>query len=145
MRPFAVKNVLVVAPDADLKALLTSALEDGSWAIRHVANNREALKAARDKAFDRILTSDAVAWLPKEGILFTGDMCVNGLYNFVGDGDVGKWVVTLDMARKLGARIVCTGHGPRSNGTALEDQQSFFRALHSRDQEHHAHENRRIG
>jgi len=31
-----------------------------------------------------------VAWLPNQKILFTGDMCVNGPYNFVGDGDVGK-------------------------------------------------------
>jgi cyclase len=72
---------------------------------------------------------DAVAWLPKEGILFTGDMCVNGPYNFVGDGDVGKWVATLDVAKKLGAKIVCTGHGPRSTGTVLDDQQAFFEAL----------------
>ncbi len=72
---------------------------------------------------------DSVAWLPKERILFAGDICVNGPYNYVGDGDVGKWVTTLDAARKLGARIVCTGHGPRSNGTALDDQQAFFKAL----------------
>jgi len=72
---------------------------------------------------------DAVAWLPKERILFTGDMCVNGPYNFVGDGDVGKWVATLDLARKLDAKIVCTGHGPRSTGTVLDDQQAFFKSL----------------
>jgi cyclase len=72
---------------------------------------------------------DAVAWLPNEGILFTGDMCVNGPYNFVGDGDVGKWVATLDAAKKLGAKIVCTGHGPRSVATVLDDQQAFFRVL----------------
>jgi glyoxylase-like metal-dependent hydrolase (beta-lactamase superfamily II) len=72
---------------------------------------------------------DAVAWLPKEGILFTGDMCVNGPYNYVGDGEVGKWVATLDAARKLGAKIVCPGHGPRSVATVLDDQQAFFKAL----------------
>ncbi len=72
---------------------------------------------------------DAVAWLPKERILFTGDICVNGPYNYVGDGDVGKWVATLDAARKLDAKIVCTGHGPRSIGTVLDDQQVFFKAL----------------
>jgi glyoxylase-like metal-dependent hydrolase (beta-lactamase superfamily II) len=72
---------------------------------------------------------DAVAWLPKERILFTGDVCVNGPYNFVGDGDVGKWVVTLDAAKELGAKIVCTGHGPRSVATVLDDQQAFFKAL----------------
>jgi glyoxylase-like metal-dependent hydrolase (beta-lactamase superfamily II) len=72
---------------------------------------------------------DAVAWLPKERILFTGDVCVNGPYNFVGDGDVGKWVVTLDAVKKLRPKIVCTGHGPRSVATVLDDQQAFFKAL----------------
>jgi cyclase len=72
---------------------------------------------------------DAVAWLPKERILFTGDMCVNGPYNFVGDGDVGKWIATLDAAKKLDAKVVCTGHGPRSTAAVLEDQQAFFAAL----------------
>jgi cyclase len=72
---------------------------------------------------------DAVAWLPKERILFTGDICVNGPYNYVGDGDVGQWVDTLEAARKLGARLVCTGHGPRSAATVLDDQQAFFKAL----------------
>jgi cyclase len=72
---------------------------------------------------------DAVAWLPKERILFAGDICVNGPYNYVGDGDVGKWVATLDAAKTLGAQVVCTGHGPRSVGTVLDDQQAFFKAL----------------
>ncbi len=75
---------------------------------------------------------DSLAWLPKEKILFTGDVCVNGPYNYVGDGDVGKWIATLDAAGKLGAEIVCTGHGPRSVATVLDDQQAFFKAL--RDQ-----------
>jgi cyclase len=75
---------------------------------------------------------DAVAWLPNERILFTGDVCVNGPYNYVGDGDTGKWIATLNAAKKLGAKIVCTGHGPRSTATVLDDQQAFFRAL--RDQ-----------
>jgi glyoxylase-like metal-dependent hydrolase (beta-lactamase superfamily II) len=72
---------------------------------------------------------DAVAWLPKERILYAGDVCVNGPYNYVGDGDVGKWISTLDAAKKLGAQIVCTGHGPRSAGSVLDDQQAFFKAL----------------
>jgi len=72
---------------------------------------------------------DAVAWLPQERILFTGDVCVNGPYNYVGDGDVTQWIQTLDAARKLGAKVVCTGHGARSTGAALDDQQAFFKAL----------------
>jgi glyoxylase-like metal-dependent hydrolase (beta-lactamase superfamily II) len=72
---------------------------------------------------------DAMAWLPKERILFSGDACVNGPYNFVGDGNVEKWVATLDAAKKLGARVVCPGHGPRGTEDVLDDQQWFFSQL----------------
>ena len=77
---------------------------------------------------------DAMAWLPKEKILFTGDVRVNGPYNFVGDGDVGKWIATLEAAKKLGATTVCTGHGARSVASVLDDQQMFFKVL--QDQVH---------
>lgn len=73
---------------------------------------------------------DSVAWLPKERILFTGDICVNGPYNNVMDGDTGQWVTTIEAAKKLGAEVICTGHGPRSVASVLDDQQAFFRALH---------------
>jgi len=72
---------------------------------------------------------DAMAWLPKEKIQFTGDACVNGPYNFVGDGNVEKWIATLDAAKKLGAQAVCPGHGPRGAETVLGDQQLFFQEL----------------
>jgi len=69
---------------------------------------------------------DGFAWLPKEKILFTGDACVNGPYNYTGDGDSGQWVTTLEGARKLGATTVCPGHGPIGTGTVLDDQQNYF-------------------
>jgi glyoxylase-like metal-dependent hydrolase (beta-lactamase superfamily II) len=72
---------------------------------------------------------DAMAWLPKEKILFSGDACVNGPFNFVGDGNVEKWIGTLDNAKKLGAQTLCPGHGPRGDETVLADQQLFFQAL----------------
>lgn len=75
---------------------------------------------------------DALAWLPNEKILFTGDVCVNGPYNYVGDGDVEKWILTLEAARKLGASVICPGHGPRDKETLLGDQQKFFRVLRDR-------------
>lgn len=72
---------------------------------------------------------DAVAWLPKEKILFTGDVCVNGPFNYVGDGNIEKWIATLDAARKLGAQVICPGHGERGLNGVLDDQQGFFRQL----------------
>lgn len=72
---------------------------------------------------------DGFAWLPSEKILFTGDACVNGAYNFVGDGNLGKWVETLEHAKKLNPKVVCPGHGPMGDASMLDDQQAFFRAL----------------
>ncbi|MDB6031598.1 MAG: fold metallo-hydrolase [Verrucomicrobiales bacterium] len=69
---------------------------------------------------------DGFAWLPKERILFTGDACVNGPYNFAGDGNIEQWVKTLELARKLGAKTICPGHGPIGGESTLKDQQEFF-------------------
>ena len=72
---------------------------------------------------------DGFAWLPKEKILFTGDACVNGPYNYLGDGDTGQWLKTLEAAKKLGAKIICPGHGPMGTGELLDDQHAFFAEL----------------
>jgi cyclase len=72
---------------------------------------------------------DGFAWLPKERILFTGDACVNGAYNYVGDGNIQEWVQTLEGAKKLNPKIVCPGHGPLGDASVLKNQQEFFREL----------------
>jgi glyoxylase-like metal-dependent hydrolase (beta-lactamase superfamily II) len=72
---------------------------------------------------------DGWAWLPNEKILFSGDACVNGAYNYTGDGNIGEWIKTLEAVKKLGAKVVCPGHGPMGGPELLEDQQAFFIAL----------------
>jgi len=72
---------------------------------------------------------DGFAWLPNEKILFTGDACVNGPYNYLADGDTGKWVRTLEAAQKLGANVICPGHGPLGTSLMLGDQLAYFEAL----------------
>ncbi len=69
---------------------------------------------------------DGWAWLPKETILFSGDACVNGPYNYVGDGNVEAWIGTLEKAKQLGAAKVGPGHGPQATGSLLEDQRLYF-------------------
>jgi glyoxylase-like metal-dependent hydrolase (beta-lactamase superfamily II) len=72
---------------------------------------------------------DGWGWMPKERILFSGDACVNGPFNYVGDGDTGKWIKTLEAAQKLNPRVVVPGHGPVADGSLLEDQRQYFLAL----------------
>ena len=79
---------------------------------------------------------DGFAWLPKEKILFTGDACVNGPYNYAADGDTGAWIKTLEAAKRLGAKIICPGHGPIGPGEVLEDQQNYFLELRKQVRKH---------
>lgn len=72
---------------------------------------------------------DGFAWLPKERILFTGDACVNGAYNYTGDGNIGEWIKTLKAAQKLEPMVICPGHGPKGGPEILEDQIAFFETL----------------
>ena len=72
---------------------------------------------------------DGFAWLPKEKILFTGDACVNGPFNYMGDGDTSEWIKTLAVAQKLGATTICPGHGQMGGGEVLEDQISYIAEL----------------
>ena len=72
---------------------------------------------------------DGFVWLPKEKVLFTGDACVNGPHNFVGDGNIADWIQTLEAAKALGAEKVCPGHGPIGGPEILVDQQRYFAEL----------------
>ncbi len=69
---------------------------------------------------------DAVAWLPKEKILFTGDACVNGPFNNVNDGDTKAWIETLEAMKAFGAEKICPGHGPMAGPEMIVDQQRYF-------------------
>jgi glyoxylase-like metal-dependent hydrolase (beta-lactamase superfamily II) len=72
---------------------------------------------------------DTLVWLPREKILFTGDVCVNGSFNYVHDSDIGAWIGALERAKKLGAQKVCPGHGPIGGPEVIADQEAYFVAL----------------
>jgi len=58
VRPFAVRNVLLVGADQEFEAFLSSVLEHGAWAIQHAPDNRAALELAAKKPFDLIITGE---------------------------------------------------------------------------------------
>lgn len=72
---------------------------------------------------------DGWAWLPKERIVFTGDACVNGPYNYTGDGNIHEWIKTLDKVIALKPLKVCPAHGPSGGPEVLVNQQLYFKSL----------------
>ena len=78
---------------------------------------------------------DAVAWLPQHGILFTGDSCVNGAFNYTGEGDTASWIACLTEMGKLPIKRICPGHGEMSDATLVTTQRRYFVELRQAVQE----------
>ena len=78
---------------------------------------------------------DAVAWLPKHGILFTGDSCVNGAFNYTGESSTSSWIAVLTEMAKLPIKRICPGHGEMSDATLVATQRRYFVELRQAIQE----------
>ena len=72
---------------------------------------------------------DAVAWLPKEKILFTGDLCVNwGFGNNAADADADHdhWLRALDRMAAMVPSTVVVGHGAIGGIAELRTQHAYM-------------------
>ena len=75
---------------------------------------------------------DSVAWLPKERILFTGDLCVNKRPgNNVADPDADPegWVRALDGLMTYDVAQLVPGHGALGDRQALAGQRAYLQAM----------------
>jgi glyoxylase-like metal-dependent hydrolase (beta-lactamase superfamily II) len=72
---------------------------------------------------------DAVAYLPKHRILCTGDACVNGAYNYMGQSNSASWVRCLDGMAKLDIDVICPGHGRLARKDLLATEKRYFTEL----------------
>jgi glyoxylase-like metal-dependent hydrolase (beta-lactamase superfamily II) len=74
-------------------------------------------------------TADTIAWLPKQKILVSGDIVVNGPYNAMWDAHVLNWIGVLAKVEALGANVVARGHGAPGPGSLVAGQRAYFVAL----------------
>ena len=76
---------------------------------------------------------DAVAYLPKEKILITGDLCVNGnpWGNNVADADADydKWLHVLKTMSGWDVKIVVPGHGELGTTETLKQQRLYLKDM----------------
>ena len=71
---------------------------------------------------------DVVAWLPKERILFTGDICTTRAQNNLSDPgmDPEGWVRVLGQLAQMNPAVVVPGHGVQGTVDALLGQQAYL-------------------
>jgi len=71
---------------------------------------------------------DSIAYLPKEKILFTGDLCVNFAGNNIADQDADpdNWLRVLDDLIQKDVAVLIPGHGGRGSTDTLRGQRAYL-------------------
>lgn len=79
---------------------------------------------------------DTIAWLPREKVLFSGDLVEYGATPYCGDAHFQDWPATLDRLEALGAAALVPGRGealrtPDRIREGLEGTRAFLRDLYA--------------
>ncbi|AXE25743.1 MBL fold metallo-hydrolase [Streptomyces globosus] len=72
-------------------------------------------------------TGDSVVWLPRQGVVFTGDLVFAGGTPFLAMGSLAGSLRALELLRSLGAQTVVPGHGPLTDPSAYDATERYLR------------------
>jgi cyclase len=71
-------------------------------------------------------------WLPRERVLFTGDLVVVGEHPSLGQCNSKEWLDVLTRLRKMSLAAIVPGHGPLCNVEATEPISNYIRLLRAK-------------
>ncbi len=74
-------------------------------------------------------SGDVVAFLPAEGIVFTGDILFHGAHPIVWAGPISNWIEACQRVLALEPSLLVPGHGPLATPSALQDLMGYFELL----------------
>jgi len=74
-------------------------------------------------------TGNLLVWLPKQKILYAGDLLYSGAVGWMGEGNMQDWVLALEFMESLEAGQIIPGQGPVSGNQQLVDYKNFLRAF----------------
>jgi cyclase len=75
--------------------------------------------------------SDAILFLPDDGIVFMEDVLFSGFHPYLEEGNPDKIQQVLSQVRKLNAKIFIPGHGPAGDGSQLDWMDGYINCLNS--------------
>jgi cyclase len=71
-------------------------------------------------------TNDTVVWLPRQRVLFTGDLVMSGVTPFFPMGSLSGSLDGIARLREYDARVLVTGHGPVAGPEVLDTAESYL-------------------
>jgi cyclase len=74
---------------------------------------------------------DAIAYLPAERTVFTGDILFIGSHPIMWAGPVANWIAACERILALDVEIVVPGHGPIAGKAGVRETRDYFRWLES--------------
>ncbi|MFJ9647201.1 MBL fold metallo-hydrolase [Streptomyces sp. NPDC004244] len=72
-------------------------------------------------------TGDSVVWLPRQRVVFTGDLIFSGGTPFLAMGSLAGSLRALELLRSLDAETVVPGHGPLTDPSAYDSTERYLR------------------
>lgn len=72
-------------------------------------------------------TDDSVmVFIPRDRVLFSGDVLFTDYYPYMGDGDIIGWVKTLDFIKSVPVDKIIPGHGPVSSKKDVAEMKDYL-------------------
>lgn len=71
-------------------------------------------------------TGSTLVLLPRQKVLFTGDVLFTDFHPFLGEGDITSWVKTLDAIQTMDLSVIVPGHGPLSTKKDVADMKEYI-------------------
>jgi cyclase len=72
---------------------------------------------------------DAIAWVPDERVVFSGDIVFSEVTPIMWAGPVERWIEALERIEALDPRVVLGGHGPPCAPERLGELRDYFSRL----------------
>jgi glyoxylase-like metal-dependent hydrolase (beta-lactamase superfamily II) len=72
---------------------------------------------------------DLIVWLPRERVVFTGDLVYVNRLPWLGEGESREWLKTLGRLKALPFERVVPGHGPVGDRKSVERFERYLSAL----------------
>jgi glyoxylase-like metal-dependent hydrolase (beta-lactamase superfamily II) len=67
-----------------------------------------------------------LVYLPRQKVLFAGDILFTDFHPFLGEGDIPGWVKTLDFIQGMDVGAIVPGHGPLSTKKDVADMRDYI-------------------